>query len=264
MHCNGDNSFLCDHFGCERSVPGQGFPRQWNLKDHKRRVHPENNTLLPAMKFPNGPQASGTPSIMAHNKDLSPTSYMGHVIVVPPAPESVDSAEVHAVSPSSHKTCSLDESALSGSDTSSHTLTTAVLGNRGNELFDNITTFFEKLIDSKLRRCQETGDGSRTSQGSPSSGEGVYTAGGNTQGGRNGKRARTVGDSDPGKQDDDQDGEDQRNKRTKTGEPRKQRIACPFAKRYPAEFSARRYCSAPPGFDGIHRMKYEYLTALVF
>ncbi|CAL5867972.1 uncharacterized protein PFLUO_LOCUS2195 [Penicillium psychrofluorescens] len=39
LHGHGDNPNLCLWEGCERSVPGYGFPRRWNLFDHMRRVH---------------------------------------------------------------------------------------------------------------------------------------------------------------------------------------------------------------------------------
>lgn len=39
MHGHGDKPFLCSYEGCDRSLPGSGFPRQWNLRDHMRRVH---------------------------------------------------------------------------------------------------------------------------------------------------------------------------------------------------------------------------------
>jgi hypothetical protein len=39
MHGHGEKPFLCAFEGCERAVPGNGFPRQWNLRDHMRRVH---------------------------------------------------------------------------------------------------------------------------------------------------------------------------------------------------------------------------------
>ncbi|TDZ61606.1 hypothetical protein CTRI78_v004231 [Colletotrichum trifolii] len=42
MHGHGDKPFLCSYDGCDRSMPGNGFPRQWNLKDHMRRVHNDN------------------------------------------------------------------------------------------------------------------------------------------------------------------------------------------------------------------------------
>lgn len=39
LHGHGDNPHLCLWEGCERSAPGNGFPRRWNLYDHMRRVH---------------------------------------------------------------------------------------------------------------------------------------------------------------------------------------------------------------------------------
>ncbi|KAH8650376.1 hypothetical protein BGZ60DRAFT_534458 [Tricladium varicosporioides] len=44
MHGHGDKPYLCTHESCERSVPGNGFPRHWNLRDHMKRVH---NDLAP-------------------------------------------------------------------------------------------------------------------------------------------------------------------------------------------------------------------------
>ncbi|KAK4162415.1 hypothetical protein QBC43DRAFT_79063 [Cladorrhinum sp. PSN259] len=43
MHGHGENPYLCTYKGCERSVSGHGFPRQWNLRDHMRRVHNGND-----------------------------------------------------------------------------------------------------------------------------------------------------------------------------------------------------------------------------
>ncbi|KAL1960633.1 hypothetical protein VTO42DRAFT_7212 [Malbranchea cinnamomea] len=39
MHGHGENPHLCLFSSCERSIPGNGFPRRWNLHDHMRRVH---------------------------------------------------------------------------------------------------------------------------------------------------------------------------------------------------------------------------------
>ncbi|PVH72524.1 hypothetical protein DL98DRAFT_72235 [Cadophora sp. DSE1049] len=44
MHGHGDRPHLCTHEGCERSIPGNGFPRYWNLRDHMKRIH---NDLAP-------------------------------------------------------------------------------------------------------------------------------------------------------------------------------------------------------------------------
>ncbi|EEY20912.1 conserved hypothetical protein [Verticillium alfalfae VaMs.102] len=45
MHGHGDKPFLCSYDGCDRALPGNGFPRQWNLRDHMRRVH--NDSRIP-------------------------------------------------------------------------------------------------------------------------------------------------------------------------------------------------------------------------
>jgi hypothetical protein len=39
FHGHGDNPHLCLFEGCDRSIPGYGFPRRWNLFDHMKRVH---------------------------------------------------------------------------------------------------------------------------------------------------------------------------------------------------------------------------------
>ncbi|QKX56970.1 uncharacterized protein TRUGW13939_04078 [Talaromyces rugulosus] len=39
FHGHGDNPHLCLFDGCDRAVPGFGFPRRWNLFDHMKRVH---------------------------------------------------------------------------------------------------------------------------------------------------------------------------------------------------------------------------------
>lgn len=39
MHGHGDRPYHCQFADCERSQPGNGFPRKWNLRDHMKRVH---------------------------------------------------------------------------------------------------------------------------------------------------------------------------------------------------------------------------------
>lgn len=39
MHGHGDRPHLCEYTGCDRSLPGNGFPRRYNLFDHMKRVH---------------------------------------------------------------------------------------------------------------------------------------------------------------------------------------------------------------------------------
>jgi hypothetical protein len=38
-HGHGDKPFRCIFSNCERSRPDRGFPRQWNRRDHMKRVH---------------------------------------------------------------------------------------------------------------------------------------------------------------------------------------------------------------------------------
>lgn len=59
MHGHGDKPFLCTYEGCDRSTPGCGFPRQWNLRDHMRRVHNDNGAPTQPVA-PSSPPASGT------------------------------------------------------------------------------------------------------------------------------------------------------------------------------------------------------------
>lgn len=39
LHGHGEKPYLCLFRDCDRSQPTQGFPRQWNLRDHMKRVH---------------------------------------------------------------------------------------------------------------------------------------------------------------------------------------------------------------------------------
>lgn len=44
LHGHGEKPFLCIYDGCERAVAGNGFPRQWNLRDHMKRVHNDHGS----------------------------------------------------------------------------------------------------------------------------------------------------------------------------------------------------------------------------
>ncbi|KAF2765410.1 hypothetical protein EJ03DRAFT_280072 [Teratosphaeria nubilosa] len=44
MHGHGDRPHLCYYPGCERGIPGNGFPRRYNLFDHMKRVHDHKDT----------------------------------------------------------------------------------------------------------------------------------------------------------------------------------------------------------------------------
>ncbi|KAK2050700.1 C2H2 transcription factor [Colletotrichum somersetense] len=58
MHGHGDKPFLCSYEGCDRAMHGNGFPRQWNLKDHMRRVHNDNGVPGSPTSTSNGQQSS--------------------------------------------------------------------------------------------------------------------------------------------------------------------------------------------------------------
>ncbi|WPH02426.1 Hypothetical protein R9X50_00529000 [Acrodontium crateriforme] len=44
MHGHGERPNLCAYHGCDRSLPGNGFPRRYNLFDHMKRVHDYKDT----------------------------------------------------------------------------------------------------------------------------------------------------------------------------------------------------------------------------
>ena len=54
MHGHGEKPHLCSFPECDRSVPGNGFPRRWNLFDHMKRVHDYNG--------PASSSSSGSPT----------------------------------------------------------------------------------------------------------------------------------------------------------------------------------------------------------
>jgi hypothetical protein len=82
MHGHGDKPFLCTYEGCERANPGCGFPRQWNLRDHMRRVHNDNGIPAPPVAASSPPaDASGASSSSKgrkrKSKDATETSTTG-------------------------------------------------------------------------------------------------------------------------------------------------------------------------------------------
>lgn len=53
MHGHGLKPHLCTYADCERSLPGYGFPRRYNLFDHMKRVHDyTGSTSLPEQVLP--------------------------------------------------------------------------------------------------------------------------------------------------------------------------------------------------------------------
>lgn len=66
FHGHGDNPHLCLFEGCDRSVPGYGFPRRWNLFDHMRRVHDYASS-----ERPSSPDASPTTGQASKKKEAA-------------------------------------------------------------------------------------------------------------------------------------------------------------------------------------------------
>ncbi|KAK8209281.1 hypothetical protein IWZ01DRAFT_505245 [Phyllosticta capitalensis] len=53
MHGHGSKPHLCAYPDCERAIPGNGFPRRYNLYDHMKRVH---DYTTPAQSAPGSPR----------------------------------------------------------------------------------------------------------------------------------------------------------------------------------------------------------------
>ena len=52
MHGHGDRPHLCLYPGCDRGIPGNGFPRRYNLFDHMKRVHDHKEDIVSATVSP--------------------------------------------------------------------------------------------------------------------------------------------------------------------------------------------------------------------
>ena len=61
MHGHGEKPHLCTFQDCDRSVPGNGFPRRWNLFDHMKRVH--DYTGSPSSSSSSSPTPSTASSV---------------------------------------------------------------------------------------------------------------------------------------------------------------------------------------------------------
>ncbi|KAJ5153491.1 uncharacterized protein N7482_009969 [Penicillium canariense] len=90
MHGHGECPHLCLFEGCERSVPGFGFPRRWNLHDHMKRVHDYTSSDRHS-----SPEAS-PPGIPAKKKDPSSNRKRRGVTGATPAPTMKRTRSVHS------------------------------------------------------------------------------------------------------------------------------------------------------------------------
>ncbi|KAK2765688.1 hypothetical protein CKAH01_15629 [Colletotrichum kahawae] len=156
-------------------------------------------------------------------------------------------------------TCSESSMTELSFDTKSNIAATISSSERIQAIVNRLLVFFNKYIDYRLgiieaqqHGCTSSGD-SRSpqganegmgSQGRPSKAKGTAKEKGK------GKRALQTNDGfdESGEAPDDEVPEAKRNK---TDQPK---IACPYMKRFPAEFGAWRTCVGP-GFDGMHRVK---------
>jgi len=46
MHGHGDKPYTCTYEGCSRALPKNGFSRNWNLRDHMRRIHTDHGASI--------------------------------------------------------------------------------------------------------------------------------------------------------------------------------------------------------------------------
>ncbi|TVY82885.1 hypothetical protein LSUE1_G006214 [Lachnellula suecica] len=85
MHGHGDKPFNCTYEGCDRGVPGNGFPRHWNLRDHMKRVHndPGQSKSPGATPPPSGP-ARGKKRKADEKPETQPTEKAAKRVPTPP------------------------------------------------------------------------------------------------------------------------------------------------------------------------------------
>lgn len=74
MHGHGDKPYLCTYEGCDRAVPGNGFPRNWNLRDHMRRVHNDNGSSLSTRSGPPSPGGNGHKESKSRKRKSDPVA----------------------------------------------------------------------------------------------------------------------------------------------------------------------------------------------
>ncbi|KAF3001578.1 hypothetical protein E8E14_002013 [Neopestalotiopsis sp. 37M] len=101
MHGHGDKPYLCSYEGCDRAVPGCGFPRNWNLRDHMRRVHNDNGSSLnmsAASHSSRGSQSASVKGRKRKSKD-SESSHSRKPSSKPSAAEEAAAAAARAEAP---------------------------------------------------------------------------------------------------------------------------------------------------------------------
>lgn len=74
MHGHGDRPHLCFYTGCERGLPGNGFPRRYNLFDHMKRVHDHREDTSTGLPSPETVSADVAQKKGAGRKRKAPSS----------------------------------------------------------------------------------------------------------------------------------------------------------------------------------------------
>ncbi|CAJ0553466.1 Ff.00g119780.m01.CDS01 [Fusarium sp. VM40] len=87
LHGHGDKPFLCVYEGCERAVPGNGFPRQWNLRDHMKRVHNDHGSSSGSPTTGPAQPAKGRKRKTETSEAQTSNSRKAAVKSMPPPPE---------------------------------------------------------------------------------------------------------------------------------------------------------------------------------
>ncbi|XEU97066.1 hypothetical protein FSHL1_002352 [Fusarium sambucinum] len=87
LHGHGDKPFLCVYEGCERAVHGNGFPRQWNLRDHMKRVHNDHGSSSGSPTTGSAQPAKGRKRKTETSETQTSTSRKAAVKSMPPPPE---------------------------------------------------------------------------------------------------------------------------------------------------------------------------------
>lgn len=90
MHGHGDKPFLCKYEGCERGVPGNGFPRHWNLRDHMKRVH--NDSGLPKTNISGTSSAVSVPAKGRKRKACDVNQSLSKRLIYPNISQLTDSS----------------------------------------------------------------------------------------------------------------------------------------------------------------------------
>jgi len=96
MHGHGDRPHLCFYPGCERGIPGNGFPRRYNLFDHMKRVHDHHDeptsltgSPVPASEPQIQKKAGGRKRKLSGSASTEPTAQRQRTVTSPRQPSQV-------------------------------------------------------------------------------------------------------------------------------------------------------------------------------